>query len=88
MQLALTTMSENGQIVIPSQIRREAKLKQGVRFMVVHKKGTILLKQVRETDLVALYAAIDRAEADLAAGRYKIVDTNMPFEQADKILRS
>ena len=44
--VALTTLSSKGQIVIPQQVRDELGLKEGETFAVVGKEDTIILKKV------------------------------------------
>ena len=52
MELALTKISKNGQIVIPSEIRKDARIKPATKFLVFNKKGTIVLKQLSKKDLL------------------------------------
>ena len=51
MEIALTKLSPNGQVVIPSEIRKEAGLKPSTKFIVFNKGGNILLKQIRAETL-------------------------------------
>ena len=41
-----TRLSEKGQIVIPSQIRKKMKLREGTRFIVLRLDDSILLRKV------------------------------------------
>ncbi len=44
--LATTRMSSKGQVVIPEEIRRRLDLKEGVQFVVVGEKDTVVLKAI------------------------------------------
>jgi len=52
MEVAITKMSPNGQIVIPSEIRKDAGLKPSAKFLVFNEGGNILLKQIMKEKLV------------------------------------
>lgn len=47
MALELTRLSEKGQVVIPTEIRRRMGLKEGTRFLVVGLEDTIVLRKLR-----------------------------------------
>ncbi len=42
----ITTMSENGRIVIPQTVRKKLKLKAGTKFLVLGKGDMILVKRL------------------------------------------
>ena len=44
--VATTKMSSKGQIVIPEEIRKKLKLKNGSRFVVLGEKDVIILKNI------------------------------------------
>lgn len=46
MQVEFTKLSSKGQIVIPQDIRKDMKLKEGTPFAVTRQKETILLKKM------------------------------------------
>ncbi len=46
MALELTRLSERGQIVIPTEIRRKMHLKEGERFIVMGLDDTIVLRKI------------------------------------------
>ncbi len=46
MALGLTRLSERGQIVIPSELRKSMNLKEGERFIVMGLGNTILLRKL------------------------------------------
>jgi AbrB family looped-hinge helix DNA binding protein len=91
MTLSLTKMSPNGQVVIPAEVRKSAKLKPAAQFIVLNKGRDIVLKQVTEEEIlheIDLMERIDRAEEDFKAGRYVEVDSSMSSEEIDDILMS
>ena len=51
MEMAITKMSQNGQIVIPAEIRKDANIKPAAKFIVFNEGGNILLKQLRKETL-------------------------------------
>ena len=46
MALEMTRLSERGQIVIPSELRRSMNLKEGERFIVMGLGDTIILRKL------------------------------------------
>jgi len=46
MALDMTRLSEKGQIVIPSDLRKRMGLKEGVRFLIVGLDDTIVLRKL------------------------------------------
>ncbi|MBI4139497.1 AbrB/MazE/SpoVT family DNA-binding domain-containing protein [Candidatus Woesearchaeota archaeon] len=91
MEISITTMSENGQVVIPAEVRRDAKLKPSTKFIVFNRHGNIVLrvlkKEAFERD-VELIEAIDRGEKDIAEGRYVKADTSQSAEEIVDLLLS
>jgi AbrB family looped-hinge helix DNA binding protein len=80
MEVAITTMSQNGQIVIPSGIRKEAGLKPSSKFMIINEGKDIILRHLNEQALkeeIEFLRSISRGMADIKAGRYTVADTNM-----------
>jgi AbrB family looped-hinge helix DNA binding protein len=51
MEISVTKLSRNGQIVIPSEIRNAAKLKPSTKFIVLTKDGDIILKKLNVEDV-------------------------------------
>jgi len=89
MDLAITTLSQNGQVVIPSHIRKEAGLKPATKFLVINEGGTILLKQVTEDIMQidrALLKKIREAEEQVKKGEVIIADTSMTAEEIADLL--
>ena len=46
MDVAITRLSSKGQVVIPSELRLEANLKEGEKLLVYGSKDTIVLKKI------------------------------------------
>lgn len=44
---AITKISQNGQIVIPSDIRKATKIKPSGKFLIIEQKGIIMLKPLK-----------------------------------------
>lgn len=83
-------MSQNGQIVIPSEIRKDAGLKASTKFLVFNENGNILLKQINKEKLREEMELINRimiAEEQIKRGEVTIADTDMSVEEIDKLLR-
>jgi bifunctional DNA-binding transcriptional regulator/antitoxin component of YhaV-PrlF toxin-antitoxin module len=90
MEIAMTKMSQNGQIVIPLEIRKEAKIKPSAKFMVMSEGGNIMLKLVSEEifkEEMKIMKIIARSEKQIREGKYTVVDTSMSTEEIDKMLR-
>ena len=91
MTINLTKMSPNGQIVIPAEIRKLAKIKPAAQFIVINKGRDLLLKLVTEEEILhefEVMEAIDEGEKAIDEGRYVEADTSMSFEEFDKLLMS
>lgn len=89
MEVAITTLSQNGQVVIPSEVRKEAGIKPSTKFIVFNQDGNILLKQIKKESLEAdirLIEAIARSEQQIAQGKHAIADTSMSDEDIDDLL--
>jgi AbrB family looped-hinge helix DNA binding protein len=48
--LDLTKLSQKGQLVIPSAVRRQLRLKQGMKFLVVGMGDTIVLRRLEVSE--------------------------------------
>jgi len=89
MEIAFTTLSENGQVVIPAEIRRDAGIKPTTKFLVFNEGKNILLKAVSKETLardIHLMEAIERGEEDIKAGRFVKADTSMSNEEIYDVL--
>jgi len=52
MEVAITKLSRNGQVVIPSEVRKDAGIKPSTKFLVFNESGNILLKQIHKESLM------------------------------------
>ena len=89
MELAITKISRNGQIVIPAGIRRDAQIKPSTKFLVFNEGGNILLKKIKENKLIEnikLIEKIERSEEQILKGKVVKADTNMSDEEIDDLL--
>ncbi|MBN2517301.1 MAG: AbrB/MazE/SpoVT family DNA-binding domain-containing protein [Candidatus Altiarchaeota archaeon] len=91
MTINLTKMSANGQVVIPADVRKLAKLKPSAQFLVINRGSDIVLKHVtKENILVDLDLAerMEKAEEDFKYGRYTKADSKMSTREIDDLLMS
>ena len=89
MEVAITKMSLNGQVVIPAEVRRDANLKPHSKFLVFNRGGNILLKPLDTTELskeAELADLIGKSEAQIKSGESIRADTKMSLEELDKLL--
>ena len=89
MEVAITTLSENGQVVIPAEVRRDASLKPSTKFLVFNEGGNILLKIIRKEALAKdmhLLEMIERSEEQLKTGKLTKAHTSMGDEEIDDLL--
>jgi len=80
MEVAITKISQNGQVVIPSEVRKDAGVKPSTQFLVFNEDGNILLKQIRKESLrddMMLMDKIRRSEGEIIKGRFVKADTKM-----------
>ena len=90
MEVAITTMSQNGQIVIPSGIRKEAGLKPLSKFIIINEGKNILLRHLNEEALkeeMEFMRSLARAEEDIKTGRVIVADTKMSTKMILKLLK-
>lgn len=89
MEVAITKLSENGQVVIPAEIRKDAGIGPSTKFLVFNEGGNILLKIIRKEVLAKdmhLLEMIERSEEHIKAGRFTKADTSMNDEEIDDLL--
>ena len=89
MEVAITKLSLNGQVVIPSEIRKEAGLKPSTKFIVFNKGGNIFLKQIKKEALkkdMELIEKIYLSEEQISSGKSVKADTSMTDEEIDDLL--
>ena len=89
MEVYITKLSENGQVVIPAEIRKDAGIRPATKFLVFNEGGNILLKMIRKEALVKdmhLLTMIERSEEQINAGKVLKADTSMSDEEIDDLL--
>jgi AbrB family looped-hinge helix DNA binding protein len=83
----LTKASSKGQIVIPTDIRKKLKIKEGSLFAITTKKNMVVLKKIdtkmKAEDLKTL-KLIEEAWEDIEKGRYKVASTDNFFKELAK----
>ncbi len=89
MEVAITKLSQNGQVVIPAEIRKDAGIKPSTKFLVFNEGGNILLKMIRKETLAKdmhVLEMIERSEQHIKSGRVTKADTSMRDEEIDDLL--
>ncbi|MBI4983082.1 AbrB/MazE/SpoVT family DNA-binding domain-containing protein [Candidatus Woesearchaeota archaeon] len=89
MEVAITKISKNGQVVIPSEIRKDAGIKPSTKFIVFNEDGNIMLKQIKKEALrddMLLIEKIRRSEEQVKKGKFVKADTSMSDEEIDDLL--
>jgi AbrB family looped-hinge helix DNA binding protein len=89
MEISITKMSENGQVVIPAEVRRDAGIKPSAKFLVFNENGNIMLKQIKKESLredMLLLEKIRRSEKEIKKGRVVKADTSMRDDEIDDLL--
>ena len=89
MEVALTKISQNGQVVIPAGVRKDAGIKPSTQFLVFNEDGNILLKQIKKESLkndMILIDKIKRSEDEIKNGEFIKADTKMSDEEIDDLL--
>ena len=64
MAISTTRMSSKGQVVIPDEIRRLLKLKEGAHFVVLGEGDTVVLKRVSPPSKEELQELLADAEKE------------------------
>jgi len=89
MEVSITKISDNGQIVIPAEIRKDAGIIKATKFLVFNQGGDIVLKQIKKEELaksMEIFDRLRRSEEQIQKGRYVKADTRMKDEDIDKLL--
>lgn len=89
MAVEITKMSQNGQVVIPSEIRRSANLKPSTQFLVINQDGNILLKKIKENEIIEdleLLKKLEQSEKDIKEGKILEFDSKMSAKEINKVL--
>lgn len=91
MEVAITKMSENGQVVIPSEIRKDAGIKPSTKFIIFNEDGNIMLKKIEKEALreeMLLLETIRKSEEQIREGKFVKADSSMRAEEIDDLLTS
>ena len=83
MEVAITKLSENGQVVIPAEVRRDAGLKVSTKFLVFNEGGNIFLKVINKDELMK---KIKKSEEEIKKGHFVKADTSNSDEDIDNLL--
>jgi len=89
MEVAITKISQNGQIVIPAEIRKDACIKPLTKFIVFNEGGNIMLKQINQEALkrdMFLVEMINKSEEQIKEGRFIKVNTSISDKEIDDLL--
>jgi AbrB family looped-hinge helix DNA binding protein len=89
MEVAITKMSDNGQVVIPAEIRRDAGIGPSTKFIVFNHNGNIMLKQMKKESLIKdmdLINNINHSEAQISSGKSVKATTKMKDDEIDDLL--
>jgi len=89
MEVAITKMSPNGQVVIPSEIRKDAGISPSTKFIIFNKDGNIMLKQINKDNLIKdidTLEKIGRSEEQIKKGKFTKANTKMKDEEIDALL--
>jgi len=85
MEVELTRISEKGQVVIPSSLRKEMGIKRSDRFLVFGEDGTVVLKKIEDT---ALKESFDEIAAPLRKAAKQLGLTKADVKKAIKDVRN
>ena len=89
MEVSMTKISNNGQVVIPSAVRLNAGIKPSTKFLVFNNGGDIILKQIKKEHLdgmAQLIMRIEKNEDQIKKGKFVKADTSMGDEDIDNLL--
>lgn len=89
MEVSITKISQNGQVVIPSEIRKDANIKPSTKFIVFNEGGNIMLKQIKQEALkedMILIETIKKSEEQIKEGKFIKADIKMNDEEIDDLL--
>ncbi len=79
MEIELTRISEKGQIVIPSSLRKEMGIKKSDKFLVFGEENTIILKKIEEPAVKKTFdeiaAPLRRAAKQVGLSRNDVAKT-------------
>jgi len=82
MSLDFTRLSEKGQVVIPSEMRKRLKLKEGTRFIILGLDDTIVLRKLEPSQEKL------RLKQLLAKSRAKAEKTGFDQKEVEMLIES
>lgn len=82
MAIEMTRLSEKGQIVIPSELRKNLGLKEGARFIVTGIDDTIILRRIEPSKERA------RLKELLRSSREKAEKVGFTEKEIDRLIHS
>ena len=88
MEISMTKMSKNGQVVIPANVRREARANSG-QFLVYYSDEEIKLRRFNNEKLLddlKLVSKIRKAEVEIKDGKFVRADSKMKDNEIDSLL--
>jgi AbrB family looped-hinge helix DNA binding protein len=89
MEVAMTRISQNGQVVIPAEVRKDAGILPSTQFLVFNRDGDIILKRINKESLdkeFALINRINRGEKGIKEGKLVKASTDMNDDEIDALL--
>ncbi len=86
MEIAITKMSENGQVVIPAEIRKDAGALPATKFIVFNRGGNIFLRPVKTEAQMKNAKLIEKSEEQIKKGKFIRATTDMSDEDIDRLL--
>jgi AbrB family looped-hinge helix DNA binding protein len=89
MEVSITKMSKNGQVVIPAEVRKDAGIGLDAKFIVFNEGRNIMLKPLRKELLardMKLIEKLHRSKEKLKKGKFVRVDSSMTDEDIDDLL--
>ena len=89
MEMAITTMSKNGQVVIPAEVRKDAGISPAMRFLVFNEGGMIYLKPLRKEALLKrlrLAGRIRKSERQIREGKTVRANAALSDDEIDDLL--
>lgn len=89
MEVAITKISRNGQVVIPVEIRKDAGVKPSTKFIIFNEGDLIFLRPLSKEVLLKrldLSRRLGRSEREIRRGKAVRADTRMSDEEIDDLL--
>jgi len=91
MEVAITKMSQNGQVVIPVEIRKDAHIKPLSKFLVFNRNGEITLKPLKKEELgedPELIEMVEESEKQIERREVVKANSKMSVKEIDDLLMS